>query len=105
MGICGPTPPWRSMFCRMLEKNAVGSGAWDVLGVRMKRGDSLHSRARRVVASTAMDLRERVDEGTNFGGDGGDLGDLMFANGVESIKSGTSRRDAKPPAPQIGIRT
>jgi len=99
MGICGPTPPWRSMFCRMLEKNAVGPGACEVFGARIKRGDSLHSRARRVVASTAADLSARVDVGENFGREGEDLGDLMFANGVESIKSGTSRRDAKPPAP------
>jgi len=83
----------------MLEKNAVGPGACEVFGARIKRGDSLHSRARRVVASTAADLSARVDVGENFGREGEDLGDLMFANGVESIKSGTSRRDAKPPAP------
>src|SRR5271170_3887007 len=54
MGMRGPTPPWRSMFWRMLEKKAGAPGMWDgwLVVVWVKSGDSLHSRARRVVAST-----------------------------------------------------
>ena len=66
MGISGPTPPWRSMFWRMLEKNAGARGSW-VVEFWVKRGNSLHSRASRVVASTAAGFVITV-EGRNLRG-------------------------------------
>jgi hypothetical protein len=81
----------------MLAKNAAGPGAWEAVGLRRKIGDSLHSRARRVAASTAIGFGARV-VGMNLGGEGEFLGDLMFVKGLESIKAGSSRTAANPPS-------
>ena len=67
--------------------------AWVGLS-RAKRGDSLHSRARRVVAS-APDGLTVIAEG-NFAPLGG-VGDFMFVRGVVSIKEGVSDNAANPP--------
>jgi hypothetical protein len=60
----------------------------------LKRGEDLHSRARRVVASTAREvvsaegnLRRELSDGETF----------TFVRGLESIRLGVSLRDAKPP--------
>lgn len=94
MGISGPTPPWRSMFWRMLEKNAGAPGTW-VVEFRMKRGNSLHPRARRVVALAAGFVV--IVEGRNLGVEGDDGGDLIFVKGDVSINDGTSTSAANPP--------
>jgi len=104
MGMTGPTPPWRSMFWRMLEKKAGAPGMWVGLFVaREKRGDSLHSRARRVVASTLGGRRVGRELGRKRGVEGDGGGDLRFVRGEESINEGVSVNDAKPPI--INVRS
>ena len=92
MGMTGPTPPWRSMFCRMLEKKAGAPGAW-AFELLVNKGDSLHSSANRVAAST--------DAGFVFIVEVKNLGlvgeDALFDNGVESISAGVSVIPANPP--------
>src|SRR5947207_2291376 len=83
------------MFCRMLEKNAGAPGIW-VVGFRVKREYSLHSRARRVVASTAAGFVITVED-TDFGVDGDDAKDLIFVNDDVSINEGSSVNAANPP--------
>ena len=95
MGIKGPTPPCRSMFCRMLEKNAGAPGTW-VVEYWVKRGYCLHSSARRVVALTAAGFVITV-EVKNFGVDEGEDRDLIFVKGDVSIKNETSVNAANPP--------
>jgi hypothetical protein len=103
IGMTGPTPPWRSMFWRMLEKKAGAPGVVErPVVVRVKRGDSLHSRARRVVASTpasfvVMELERKR------GVEGDDGGDFKFVNGEESINDGVSVKAANPPIIRFSI--
>jgi hypothetical protein len=79
------------MFCRMLAKNAGAPGIL-VRELRVKRGDSLHSRASLVAASTPVRCAFTVG-GKNLVFEG----DLISVNGVVSIKDGTSINEAKPP--------
>lgn len=93
MGMTGPTPPWRSIFCRMLEKKAGAPGTWAV-ELRAKRGDSLHSRASRVAASTVAGFVFIV-----WVKNLGLVGEVaLFDNGCESINDGVSVNPAKPPS-------
>jgi len=62
----------------------------------VNRENSLHSRARRVVASTAAGFVTPV-EGRNFGVEGNSNGDLIFVKGDVSINDGTSTNAANPP--------
>ena len=62
----------------------------------MKRGDSLHSRARRLVASTPANCIA-TELGRKRGADGDVGGDFKFVNGEESINEGVSVKDANPP--------
>ena len=102
MGMTGPTPPCRSMFWRMLEKKAGAPGTWDGLVVgRVKSGDSLHSRARRVVASTAGGSLVGRELGRKRGVEWDREGDFKFVRDEESINDGVSVNDAKPPLNQF----
>jgi hypothetical protein len=76
----------------MLAKNAGAPGIL-VRELRVKRGDSLHSRASLVAASTPV--RCALTAGVKnlvF-----EEGDLISVNGVVSTKDGTSINEAKPP--------
>ena len=64
--------------------------------VWVKRGDSLHSRARRLVASTPANF-VATELGRKRGADGDVGGDFKFVNGEESINEGVSVKDANPP--------
>lgn len=88
----------------MLEKKAGAPGMWDGLVVeRLKSGDSLHSRARRVVASRAGGSLVGREVGRKRGveGDGGE--DFKFVRDEESINEGVSVNDAKPPKRQFSF--
>jgi hypothetical protein len=95
MGTTGPTPPWRSMFWRMLEKNAGAPGTWVVV-FRVKRGDSLHSRASLVAASTVAGFDVFIVEVKNLGLVGEEA--ALFDKGVLSINDGVSAIPANPPS-------
>jgi len=80
-----------------LEKNAGAPGA-EVDGfVVGNKGDSLHSRAKRVVASAPVGLVASA-AGTNCGVEEVDCGGLRRVKGATSISDGVSERDANPPA-------
>ena len=81
----------------MLEKNAGAPGAEVVTFVEGNKGDSLHSRANRVVASAPVGL-VAIAAGTNFGVEGVDGGDLRTVKGATSTRDGVSDREANPPA-------
>ena len=64
--------------------------------VWVKRGDSLHSRARRLVASTPAKF-VATELGRKRGAEGDVGGDFKFVNGEKSINEGVSIKDANPP--------
>lgn len=79
----------------MLEKNAGAPGTWAV-ELRVKRGDSLHSRANRVAASMGAGFDVFTVEVKNLGLVGEEID--LFTNGVSSINDGVSTNPANPPS-------